>query len=65
MATQQMITSTNRHNNQKATEVNRWGDGDDGNNMEEAKRGGVHDHKGNSEVEEGCAVGRGGTRRGQ
>ncbi len=29
MATWQMITSTDWHNNQQATEVNRWGDGDD------------------------------------
>jgi hypothetical protein len=30
-----MIASTNRHNNQQTTEVNRWGDGDDGNDVEE------------------------------
>ncbi len=36
MATRQMIASTNQHNNQQMTEVNRWGDGDDGNNVEEA-----------------------------
>jgi hypothetical protein len=31
-----MIASTNQHNNQQTMEVNRWGDGDDGNNVEEA-----------------------------
>jgi hypothetical protein len=36
MATRQMIASTNQHNNQQMTEVNRWGDGDDGNDVEEA-----------------------------
>jgi hypothetical protein len=29
-ATQQMIVSTNQHNNLQMTEVNRWGDSDDG-----------------------------------
>jgi hypothetical protein len=28
--TQQTIASTDRHNNQQTMEVNRWGDGDDG-----------------------------------
>jgi hypothetical protein len=31
-----MIMSTNQHNNQQKTEVNRWGDGDDVNDIEEA-----------------------------
>jgi hypothetical protein len=35
MATRQMIVSTNQHNIQHTTEVNIWGDGDDGNNVEE------------------------------
>ncbi len=36
MATRQMIVSTNQHNNQQMTEVNRWGDSDDGKDVEEA-----------------------------
>jgi hypothetical protein len=31
-----MIASTNQHNNQQTTEVNRLGDGDDENDVEEA-----------------------------
>jgi hypothetical protein len=30
-----MIVSTNQHNNQQTTKVNRWGDGNDANNVEE------------------------------
>jgi hypothetical protein len=36
MVTRQIIMSTNQHNNQQMTEVNRGGDGDDGNDVEEA-----------------------------
>jgi hypothetical protein len=30
-----MIASTNQHNNQQTMEMNRWGDGVDGNDVEE------------------------------